>query len=83
MVHDTSAVMPPPRLSATVGSVRERCRAGRVWSEYVPWFDSIVTNPFEIVDGEVVVSDQPGSRFGVDPDAVERMAQTVWLPLAG
>jgi L-alanine-DL-glutamate epimerase-like enolase superfamily enzyme len=82
MVQAASAVMLPhiyPHVSAQLLSAVEQAE---VWWEYVPWFDQLVAEPFEIVDGELIVGDCPGSGFDPDPDAVERLARTPWLPLA-
>ncbi|ODU29951.1 MAG: hypothetical protein ABS80_01065 [Pseudonocardia sp. SCN 72-51] len=52
------------------------------WWEYVPWFNGLVPGRFELRDGLLVVSDQPGSGFDPDPDAIERFARADWLDLA-
>lgn len=45
-----------------------------VWQEHQPWWEPILTEPVEVRDGAIVLSDRPG--FGVEPDeaAVRRYA---------
>jgi mandelate racemase len=40
--------------------------------EYVDWADKVVQEPLQIVDGEAVISDRPGSGIVWDKSAVEK-----------
>jgi mandelate racemase len=40
--------------------------------EYVDWLDKVVEEPLQIVDGEAVISDRPGTGIVWDRKAVER-----------
>ena len=37
----------------------------------VPWKDDLVTNPPEIVDGHLIVSDRPGWGTDINEDAIK------------
>ena len=52
-----------------------------VWWEYVPWFDQLVDEPFDIRDGAVHPSRAPGSGLEPSLDSIERLAQSPWQPL--
>lgn len=55
--------------------------AKEVWWEYVPWFDELVGYDFELLDGQVIVPDRPGSGFDPSLDAVEDLARGPWTSL--
>jgi mandelate racemase len=40
--------------------------------EYVDWLDKVVEEPLQIVDGEAVIPDRPGTGIVWDSKAVER-----------
>src|SRR3546814_16944478 len=42
------------------------------WLEYVDWANGILAEPFEVVDGNVVVPHRPGCGLSWDEDAVAR-----------
>ena len=79
--NEASAVMLPhlyPHVSAQLIAALPQ---PEVWLEYVPWFDQLVEDAFEINGGETTVSRRPGSGFNPSDEAVERLARGPWLRL--
>lgn len=46
------------------------------WQEHQPWWEPIIAEPVEVVDGEIVLSDRPGFGIELDEAAVRRFAVT-------
>ncbi|GAA5063522.1 L-alanine-DL-glutamate epimerase-like enolase superfamily enzyme [Thermocatellispora tengchongensis] len=68
-----------PHVSAQLAAALDQ---REVWWEYVPWFDGLVRQKFDVRDGYLTVSDLPGSGFDPDPEAIERFSRTEWTDLA-
>lgn len=78
-VHERSAVLLPhiyPHVSAQLVAAIPQDSG---WWEYVPWFDQLCTEPFDITDGWLTVPRASGTGFDPDPDAVERLALGPWI----
>ncbi|SDH08427.1 L-alanine-DL-glutamate epimerase [Sinosporangium album] len=69
-----------PHVSAQLAAALDQ---REVWWEYVPWFDGLVQQKFDIHDGYLTVSDLPGSGFEPHPEAIERFSRSDWMNLAG
>ena len=81
LANEASTVMLPhlyPHVSAQLIAALPQ---SEVWLEYVPWFDQLVDDAFEVEDGEITVSRRPGSGFNPADGAVERLARGPWLRL--
>jgi L-alanine-DL-glutamate epimerase-like enolase superfamily enzyme len=81
LVGERGAVMLPHIYPHVSAQLLATLPGPQLWWECVSWFDRLVDEPFEIVDGEVRVSRRPGSGFDPSPDAIERYATSPWILL--
>ncbi|HVW32136.1 MAG TPA: mandelate racemase/muconate lactonizing enzyme family protein, partial [Acidimicrobiia bacterium] len=79
--HEAGAVMLPHLYPHVAAQLIAALPQDEVWLEYVPWFDHLVGESFEIAGGEIAVGRRAGSGFDPADEAIERLARGPWLRL--
>lgn len=82
IVSDGSSQMLPHLYPHVSAQLLAALPTGQPWLEYVDWFDQLVTSPFQLEDGQVVIPDIVGSGFNPSDDATEDRARGPWLVLS-